>query len=92
MGLILFLGFDAFAAMGIILIAVTLVTDYIGLGTLTVATLLPVYILLLEKHPDNIIPIFLILAVIIWYKHWENIVRIKNGTEIGFLRKNKHKK
>ncbi len=92
MGLILFLGFDAFAAMGIILIAVTLVTDYIGLGTLTVATLLPVYILLLEKHPDNIIPIFLILAVIIWYKHRENIVRIKNGTEIGFLRKNKNKK
>lgn len=92
MGLILFTGFENFAIFGIIIIAVTLITDFIGLGTLAVATLLPFYMLFFEKESAFIIAVYFILMVLIWYKHRENIVRIKNGTEIGFLRKNKTKK
>ena len=90
MGLILFYGFDEFAIFGIILIIVTVATDYIALASLTVATLMPIYVLLFNEEPEKILFIFVILAVIIWYKHRENIKRIKNGTEIGFLHKNKH--
>ena len=92
MGVILFIGFKEFAIFGIILIAITLITDYIGLGTLAVAALLPIYMMFFEKQSGIIVAIFAGLAVLIWYKHRENIVRIKNGTEIGFLRKNKTKK
>ena len=92
MGIILFTGFDNFAIFGIILIAITLITDFIGLGTLTVATLLPFHMMFIEKQSGIVVAIFAVLCVLIWYKHKENIVRIKNGTEIGFLRKNKTKK
>lgn len=92
MGLILFIGFDDFAIFGIIIIAVTLITDYIALGTLIVATLLPFYSAFIIKDSFLITAVFLIIAAIIWFKHIENIIRIKNGTEIGFLRKNKTKK
>lgn len=92
MGLLLFLGFDYFAFFGIILIAITLITDYIALGTITVASLLPVYILIFGKDTKSMIFIFIALAAIIIYKHKDNILRLKNGTEIGFLRKNKYKK
>lgn len=92
MGLILFIGFGDFALFGIMLIAITLVTDYIALGTLTVATLMPFYSALINKDSVLTVCIFIVLMVIIWYKHFENIVRIKNKTEIGFLRKNKAKK
>lgn len=92
MGLLLFLGFDYFAFFGIILIAITLITDYIALGTITVASLLPVYILIFGKDVKSMIFIFIALAAVIVYKHKNNILRLKNGTEIGFLRKNKYKK
>ncbi len=96
MGVILFIDFQLFAFMGIILITITLLTDYISLGTLAVATLMPIYTILfkLDKLSENSLftIIFVVLAVIIWYKHKDNIIRIKNGTEIGFLRKNKKKK
>ncbi|MBQ6801879.1 MAG: glycerol-3-phosphate acyltransferase, partial [Oscillospiraceae bacterium] len=92
MGLLLFLGFDYFAFFGIILIAITLITDYIALGTITVASLLPVYILIFGKDVKSMILIFIALAAIIVYKHKDNILRLKNGTEIGFLHKNKYKK
>jgi len=92
MGIILFIGLDDFAIFGIIIIAITLATDYIALGTLTVATLMPVYSACILKNSVLILTVFVVLAVIIWYKHWENIKRIKNNTEIGFLRKNKTKK
>ena len=92
MGLILFYGFEEFAIFGILLIIITVATDYIALATLSVATLMPVYILLFDNEQKCIIYIFVLLAILIWYKHRENIKRIKNGTEIGFLRKNKTKK
>ncbi len=89
MGVVLFCGFEDFAIFGIIIIAVTLITDFVGLGTLTVAAVFPFYMMFIEKQSGLIVAVFAVLAVIIWCKHIENLVRIKNGTEIGFLRKNK---
>lgn len=90
MGLILFYGFDEFAIFGIILIAVTLITDYIALASLTVATLFPVYVFIFDENPGKTVYILVALAVIIWFKHKENIKRVIKGNEFGFIRKNKH--
>ena len=92
MGIILFIGFDDFAVFAIIIAAITLATDYIALGTLAAASIMPFYSAFILKDSVLTVTVFAVLAVIIWYKHRENIVRIKNGTEIGFLRKNKTKK
>lgn len=91
MGMVLFYNFGLFAVLGIILIAITLITDYISVAALVVSVLLPVYMVLFE-HNYFIAAYLFLITVIMWYRHKENIKRLKNGTEIGFLRKNKIKK
>ena len=91
MGLILFYDFWACFFTFLFLIAVTLITDFIALGSLSVATVMTIYVCMFDER-SVILPVFIILTIIIWFKHRENIVRIKNKTEIGFLRKNKYKK
>ncbi|MBR3935822.1 MAG: glycerol-3-phosphate 1-O-acyltransferase PlsY [Oscillospiraceae bacterium] len=91
MGMVLFYNFGLFAVLGIILIAITLITDYISVAALVVSVLLPVYMVLFE-HNNFIAAYLFMITVIMWYRHRENIKRLKNGTEIGFLRKNKIKK
>ncbi len=91
MGLILFYDFGLFAIFGVLLIAITLITDYISVAALTLPMLLTIYMAFFE-HEYFIAALLLCVTLIIWYKHKENIIRIKNGNEFGFLRKNKYKK
>lgn len=91
MGVMLFYNFKFFAVLVLIIIAITLITDYIALGTLSVSALIPFWFAFFDKN-YILLPIFVILAIIIWYKHKENMKRIIDGTEIGFLRKKKNKK
>ena len=91
MGLILFYNCKVFIAFGIILIAITLITDYIAIGSLTLCTLMPAFVWF-NGEGNIIIPVFVVLAVIMWFKHRDNLKRLLTGTEIGFLRKNKVKK
>lgn len=91
MGIVLFYNFGLFAVLGIILIAITLITDYISVAALVVSVLLPVYMVIFE-HNYFIAAYLFVITIIMWYRHRENIKRLKNGTEIGFLRKNKIKK
>ena len=63
-------------------IAVTFLTDYIVVGTVTTTVTAPVY-LGWSQH-DWILPcILLVASVVIWIKHRENFVRMYHGTEIG---------
>lgn len=63
-------------------VAVTFLSDYIVVGTVTVTTTVPAYLGISQR--DWILPsILLIASVVIWLKHRENFVRIQNGTEIG---------
>lgn len=65
-----------------VVLAVTILTDYIVVGTVTTTLSVPAYLGLVQR--DWILPsILLIASAVIWYKHRENIVRILNGTEIG---------
>lgn len=94
MGLLLGMDWRYFVAMGILLIAILLITDYIGLGTIAVSTVMPV-LLTIQKAEPTVIALFIPLGIVIFCKHIINIRNIINHTEIGFLRKNKnliHKK
>lgn len=60
---------------------ITLVTDYIVLGTMTAIVSFPLYCALTQSILAAMI--LCIASVVILYKHRENLVRICNGTEIG---------
>lgn len=91
MGLVLFYDWKLFVAFALIIVAITLITDFIGIGALTVTAILPIYSFLFRSATWTAL-IFAAVSLIMWCKHIENIKRIANGTEIGFLRKNKVKK
>lgn len=68
----------------ILLVAITLVTDYIALGTLTVSVVGPVGLMIVGQGP--VVALILgIATVVIFFKHRDNIQRIRNKTEIGLL-------
>ncbi len=90
MGLVLFVDWRIFFALGAVIIALTLATDFISIGTLAVITIMPVYAAIACFDLFQII-IYVILMIVMWYKHLINIKRIVKGEEIGFLRKNKNK-
>ena len=91
MGLVLFYDWRIFIVFALMVIVLTIATDYIAIAALTISALLPVCAAVI-RHEYWFAAIFGVIAVVMWYKHRENIKRMKNGTEIGFLRKNKIKK
>ena len=65
-----------------VIVAVTLITDYLVAGTMTTIVLVPVSIGFVTQ--SVIVPLILLVATaVITYKHRENFVRMYNGTEIG---------
>lgn len=66
----------------LIVILITLVTDYLVLGTFTSMIAVPTYFGIITN--DIIVVLILCVAsLVIIYKHKENIPRLLNGTEIG---------
>lgn len=66
----------------VLALVITLVTNYIALGTLTTVVVVPAW--LLYQTPSLLLAlVFGTAAVVIFYKHWDNLVRIRKGTEIG---------
>ena len=64
-------------------VALTVITNYIVVGTVAVTATAPLYLGI--THQDWLLcTIVLLASAVIWYKHRENFVRIRNGTEIGF--------
>ncbi len=71
----------ALVVMAVVFLA-TVITDYIAIGTLTTAVLVPVYTAVID-HNLVLTLIVCIASVTIFFKHWENILRIWNKEEIG---------
>lgn len=67
----------------LIVVLVTLITDYIVVGTVTTVVSVPTY-LGIANHSWVLAAILGVATVVILYKHRENYVRIYNGTELGF--------
>ena len=67
---------------------ITLVTDYIVIGTMTTIISFPVY-MGFSSHNYILSMIICIATAVIIYKHRENLVRICKGTEIGLRSANR---
>lgn len=71
-----------------LVVLVTLITDYIVVGTVTTVILVPAY-MSITAHSLLLLAILCVATVTIIMKHRENYVRILNGTEIGLRRANR---
>ena len=71
----------ALVVMAAVLV-ITLVTDYLVLGTFTTIAAVPVW-LGISNQSIVLALILLVATAVILYKHKENIERLRNGTEIG---------
>ena len=80
-GMTLALNWKLALAVGVAIILVTLITDYIVCGTLTTIISVPVYMVFTRGW--IIALIILIATAVIFVKHWENYPRMLNGTELG---------
>lgn len=82
LGVIAALNWKVALAMVVLLVVVTLVTDFISLGTLSVSVAAPVGIGIFAGN--LLVPLILCIATVVMiFKHLENIERIRNHTEIG---------
>ena len=87
-GMVLALNWKYALVMLLLVVLITLITDYIVSGTITAVVLSPIYFGIEEKN--DIFPcIILIATAIILYKHRENFVRMYRGTEIGLRSANR---
>ena len=84
------LNFWLACAMGVLLALITVLTNYIALGTIAVSVVVPVALGILTGDWIQSMILGVATAVMLC-KHWENLVRIKNGTEIGLRDSGKHK-
>lgn len=71
-----------------IVVLVTLITDYIVVGTVATVLSVPAYLGWTGRSLPLFAVLFLASAVILW-KHRENYIRIWKGTEIGLRRANR---
>ena len=81
-GVVFLLDWKVGIALGLMLVIITLVTDFLALGTLSVSVAAPVGLFLTTG--SRIIPLIVAVAsVVLFCKHIENIHRLRNRTEIG---------
>lgn len=75
--------------LGLLLVAVivlaTLITDFISVGALSTIVVVPVY-MGIATHNLILVAILCVGTLVMFFKHWENIIRIANGQEIGLRR------
>lgn len=76
--------------VALLLVVITLVTNYIALGTIAVSVAVPAALGILTGNLVLVLILCIATAVMLG-KHWENLVRIKNGTEIGLRESGKYK-
>ena len=65
-----------------VVVLATLITDFISVGALSTIVLVPAY-LGITTHSWLLVLILLVGTAVMFYKHWENIVRIAKQEEIG---------
>lgn len=54
-------------------------TKYSSLGALVTAVLLPLYVIIFS-HPAYFFPVLIMTVLLVW-RHWDNIERLRAGTE-----------
>lgn len=81
-GMALALNWKLALLLGIVIVAATVITDFISLGAIGSVVAAPVYVSLIDR--DLLLAAILCTATaVMLFKHWENIVRIVKKEEIG---------
>ncbi len=87
-GMTLALNWKLALVIGLAVIVVTLITDYIVIGTTLTITTVPIFYGFATK--GLLVPLILLVGtIVIAYKHRMNYVRIYKGTEIGLRSANR---
>lgn len=81
-GLALALNWKLALLVAAVVILATLITDYISVGALGTIGVVPLY-MGLSTHDLVLTAILCTASLVMLYRHWENIVRIATGKEIG---------
>ena len=81
LGMALALDWKFALAIGLVIIIVVLITDYIVAGTMATVVSFPIYNAIRQQYVTALL-LAAATLLIIW-KHRENLVRICKGTEIG---------
>lgn len=76
--------------LGVTIILTTIITDYIALGT--IVTYIVATIITFFNYPMVCTTMVFILTLLTISKHWNNVIKIKNKTEIGLRSTLKRKK
>lgn len=85
LGLTLALDWRFCLAILLVILLVTVITDYIVLATMTTIVSFPVYLLIIHVSPI-IIGAVCVASLVIFIKHFINIKRLCTGEEIGLRR------
>jgi len=81
-GLTLALNWRLALMVVVLVIVATLITDFISVGAMSTVVFVPSYIAITTQN-WILVQILCVGTVVMLYKHWENVVRIWNHTEIG---------
>ena len=93
-GMLLAVDWNIGIAIIIGLILITIITDYVSIGSITLYIIVPVWVYASGDYSIIVIRCAVVLFIVGMIKHWINIQRIMNGTETGLrsvLKKNKTK-
>ena len=87
LGMALALNWRAALVIFLAVVIITLVTDYVVIGTMTTVVSFPIYSALTGSHLTALL--LSLVSLVIIYKHRMNLVRIRRGTEIGLRSANR---
>jgi len=76
------------------LILITIITDYVSVGSISLYIIIPVLVYISGDYSIIVVRCAVVLFVVGIIKHWINVQRIMNRTEIGLrsvFKKNKTK-
>lgn len=80
-GLSLAVSWKLAVLVAVVIVAATLITDFISVGALSSIVVVPIYVGLTQNW--ILAAILCVASAVMFLKHWENIQRILNHTEIG---------
>ena len=88
-GMVLMTNWKFALALAVAIALITLITDYIFIGSVSAAVVFPGYVA--YKIGWTAFAIVCVASLALIFKHKENVIRLKNGTEVGFRRANSGK-
>ena len=93
-GMLLVIDWKIGVAVMIGLILITIITDYVSVGSISLYIIIPVLAYTSDDYSHIVVRCAVVLFIVGMIKHWINLQRIMNGTETGLrsvFKKNKAK-